>query len=109
MTVFGPKRLAERSIASIAGTVATSWLTALACDVGGRKILPNIKELTGGRLHALVHGFRQEKSPMELCLCQRGWIPLPCSIRTLVVLVVLAAEQVLTRSSSQRLVALASK
>jgi len=36
---FGPKQLAERSIASIVGTAATTWSTALARDVGGRKIL----------------------------------------------------------------------
>jgi len=36
---FGPKWLAERSIALIVGTAATTWSTALACDVGGRKIL----------------------------------------------------------------------
>ena len=47
---------------------------------------------------------------MELCLRQQGGIPLPRLIWTLVVLVVLAAEQVLPRSPrSQRLVALASK
>jgi hypothetical protein len=50
-----------------------------------------------------------EKPPTEHCLCQRGGIPLPRLIRTLVVLVVLAAEQVLPRSCSQRLAALASK
>jgi hypothetical protein len=36
---FGPKRLVYHSIASIAGTAATSWSMALARDIGGRKIL----------------------------------------------------------------------
>jgi hypothetical protein len=36
---FGPKQLAEHSIALIVGTAATTWSTALARDVGGRKIL----------------------------------------------------------------------
>ncbi len=37
---FGPKRLAKHSIASILGTaVTTSWSTALARDVSGRKNL----------------------------------------------------------------------
>ncbi len=37
---FGPIRLAKRSTASFLGTaVTTSWLTALACNAGGRKIL----------------------------------------------------------------------
>jgi hypothetical protein len=81
-------------------------------SVGG-KSLPNFKELTGGRSHALVHGFRANfilgKSPTdELCLRRRGGLPLPRSIRTLV-LVVLAAEQVPTCSRAQRLVALASE
>ena len=35
---FGPKRLAERSIALIVGTAATTWSTALARNVGSRKI-----------------------------------------------------------------------
>jgi hypothetical protein len=36
---FGPKRLVERSTASILGTAATTWSTDLACDVDGMKIL----------------------------------------------------------------------
>jgi len=36
---FGPKRLAERSIASMLGTAATIWSTALAHDVGSWKKL----------------------------------------------------------------------
>ena len=36
---FGPKRLAEPSIALILGTAATIWSTALARDVGSRKKL----------------------------------------------------------------------
>ncbi len=35
---FGPKRLAERSITLIVGTAVTTWSTALARDVGGKKI-----------------------------------------------------------------------
>ncbi len=76
------------------------------------KTLPNLKELTCGCLHVLVHNLRAfsfEKKPMELCLCQQGGISLPRSIRTLVVLVVLTAEQVPARSRAQRLVALASE
>jgi hypothetical protein len=46
----------------------------------------------------------QEKSPMELCLRQQGEIPLPCSIRT-VALVVLAAKQVPACSQARRLAA----
>jgi hypothetical protein len=34
---FGPKRLAEPSIASILGTATTIWSTALACDNGSWK------------------------------------------------------------------------
>jgi hypothetical protein len=45
-----------------------------------------------------------EKSPMELCLCGQGEIPLPCSIWN-VVLVVLAAKQVPARSGAHRLAA----
>ena len=80
----------------------------------GVRSLPNVKELTGGRSHALVHGFRANfllgKSPTdELCLRRRGGLPLPRSIRTLVVLVVLAAEQVPACSRVQRLAALASE
>jgi len=76
------------------------------------KTLPNVKELTCGRLHTLMHNLRAfsfEEKPMELCLCQRGGIPLPRTIRTLVVLVVLTAEQVPARSRARRLAALASK
>ena len=36
---FGPKWLVERLIVLIVGTAVTTWLTALARDVGGRKIL----------------------------------------------------------------------
>jgi hypothetical protein len=36
---FGPKRLAERSLALVSTTAATLRSTALARDVGGRKIL----------------------------------------------------------------------
>ncbi len=42
---FGPKRLAERSTALMLGTAATtSWLTALARKVGGRKNLAKRQE-----------------------------------------------------------------
>jgi hypothetical protein len=53
--------------------------------------------------------FSFEEKPTELCLGQRGEIPLPRSIWTLVVLVVLAAEQVPARSRTERLAALASE
>jgi hypothetical protein len=36
---FGPKWLAKRSTALILGMAATTWSTALACNVGGRKNL----------------------------------------------------------------------
>jgi hypothetical protein len=36
---FGPKRLAKRSTALTLGTAATTWSTALACNVGSRKKL----------------------------------------------------------------------
>ena len=52
--------------------------------------------------------FSFEEKP-TLCLRQRGEIPLPRSIWTLVVLVVLAAEQVPARSRAQCLAALASE
>ncbi len=55
---IGPKRFAEHSTASILGTAATTWSTALARNVGGRKNLAERQELTGGRSHALVHSFR---------------------------------------------------
>jgi hypothetical protein len=52
---FGPKRLVYCSITSIAGMAATSWSTALACDVSGRKILAKRQ---GTYWRVLVHGFR---------------------------------------------------
>ena len=75
----------------------------LAMSAGG-KSLPNVKELTGGRLQISFGDMRTEPS-----LCQRGGIPSLCSIWTLVVFVVLAAEQVLLRPRSRRLAALASE
>ncbi len=48
--------------------------------------------------------FFQENPPTELCLRRQGGIPLPCSIWT-VVLVVLAAKQVPAPSCAQHLVA----
>jgi hypothetical protein len=41
---FGPKQLAERSTTSMLGMAVTTWSTALACNVGGRK---NIAERQG--------------------------------------------------------------
>ena len=110
---FGPKRFAECSITLIVGTAATTWSTALAHDVGGRK---NLAEHQGTYLRALARAraqftgiFLKKEKPMELCLCQRGRIPLSRMVRTLVVLVVLTAEQVPARSRARCLVALASE
>ena len=55
---FGPKRLAEHLTASILGTAATTWSTALARDVGGRK---NLAERQGTYWRALP------------CAC--AWLP----------------------------------
>ncbi len=50
-----------------------------------------------------------QEHPTEDSLCGPGGIPSLCSNRTLVVLVVLAAEQVVLRSHLQRLAAIASE
>ena len=69
---FGPKRLAERSTALILGTAATSWSTALARNVGGRK---NLAERQGTNWWALPRArarflgeFPFRKNPPRNCV-----------------------------------------
>ena len=53
---FGTKQLAERSIALIVGTAATTWLAALANNVRSRK---NLSERQGTYLRALARARAQ--------------------------------------------------
>ncbi len=69
---FEPKRLDERLTASILGTAATTWSTALARNVGGRK---NLAKCQGTywralpRAHAQFLGeFPFRKNPPRNCV-----------------------------------------
>jgi len=62
---FGPKWLAECSIASIAGMTATTlWSTVLACDVGGSKI-PAGRQGTSWRALARARARLLGKFPLR--------------------------------------------
>jgi len=65
---FGPKRFAERSIASTAGmTAATLWSTALARDVGGRKNLAEHQGTDGWAL-TRARAWLPGKYPLGICV-----------------------------------------
>ena len=64
--VFGPKQLAKRSIAWILGTTATTlWSTALARNVGGRKI-PIKRQGTDKRVLACARARLLGKYPLGI-------------------------------------------
>ncbi len=64
--VFGPKRLAECSIASIWGmTAATLWSTALARDIGGSKIPDNKRQGTNWWALARARAWLPGKFPLR--------------------------------------------
>ena len=66
---FGPKQLAEHSIALIVGTAVTTWSTALACNVRGRK---NLSERQGTYLRALARARAQFPGNFSLRKNQRS-------------------------------------
>ena len=86
---------------------------ALACNIGERKI-PAKRQGTDGRAFARARARLPGKYLLGIHVRNQVFVneegyPHFRLIRTLVVLVVLAAEQVLLRSHLQRLMALASK